>query len=120
MRNAAAPARHRRARVIRALLIELLVLCVLVVPPVLLFAVPDNFTGYRLTLVGGTSMQPLLGTRADVLLLGRTTVFPRFDVAQVRGGAIPRVLALPGEPFWVRRGQVCVSAPAVAAHYLQE
>jgi hypothetical protein len=118
--GAATRTRSRRARMTRALLLELLILCVVVTPPILLFAMPDNFTGYRLSLVGGPSMQPLLGTRANVLLLRRTTVFHRFDVAQIRNGSIHRVVALPGETFWVRRGQVCVAAPGVAAHCLRE
>jgi hypothetical protein len=111
---------RRRARLVRALAVEITILAAIILPVVVLFAAPDNPTGLRLVLVGGPSMQPLLGTRANVLLMRRADTFQRFDVARLTRGSVHRVLALPGETFWIRQGHVCVSAPGEAAHCLHE
>ncbi len=103
-------ARWRRLR--RALCVELGLLTLLIAPVAYLFAAPDNPTGLRLVLVGGPSMQPLLGTM-NVLLMRQTDRLARLDVAQVRRDGIHRIVGLPGETVWVRGGHICVaSSPA--------
>jgi len=103
------PPRARWRRLRRALCVELGLLTLLIAPVAYLFAAPDNPTGLRLVLVGGPSMQPLLGTM-NVLLMRQTTRFARLDVAQVRRDGIHRIVGLPGETVWVRGGHICVAA----------
>jgi hypothetical protein len=97
----------RGRRLLRALVVELVIILVVAGMPALLFAFPNNPTGLRLVLVGGPSMQPSLGTM-NVLLLRRSGDFPRFAVTQTRWGGIHRIVALPGETFWVAAGHICV------------
>jgi hypothetical protein len=104
-----------RQKLLRALVIESGVLTALVLFVAMLFVWEDNPTQFRLLLIKGPSMRPLL-SGVNVILLQRADTAHRLDVILAVHRGMHRIVGLPGETIWIQGSHVCVATPSVPRH----